>query len=229
VVVGNDWGATIAWQAAALRPDRFRAVIALGVPLMNRAPMTPSQLFPQTDHAWFYTHFFSQPGLAETELERDVATTLRKIYYSASGDVGPRNERSPNPFGLVVRQRGYLDELPDPASLPAWLSAADLDALVNAYQRSGFRGGLNFYRNLDRNWELQAAFEGLPVKVPSLYLVGERDTGLAIPGMLDIIDAIPKLALAHRGSHVIQRAGHWLQQEAPDEVNAMLIDFLRCL
>ncbi|PLQ00253.1 alpha/beta fold hydrolase [Cupriavidus pauculus] len=229
VVVGNDWGATIAWQAAVLRPDRFRAVIALGVPLMYRAPMMPSLLFPKTAQAWFYTHYFSQPGLAEAELERDVATTLRKIYYAASGDIGVRNERSPNPFGMVKRQGAYLDDLPEPVTPPAWLDPVDMDAFVKSYQHSGFRGGLNYYRNLDRNWELQAAFEGRPLEVPSLYLVGERDTGLAMPGMLDIIDAMPKLALAHHGSHVVPRAGHWLQQEAPDAVNGKLIDFLRRL
>lgn len=229
VVVGNDWGATVAWQAATLRPDRFRAVVALGVPLMNRAPMAPSQLFPQTDRMWFYTHYFSQLGLAEAELERDVESSLRKIYYSASGDVGPRDEKSPNPFGLVKRQRGYLDELHDFSSLPAWLAPTDLDALVRAFLHSGFRGGLNYYRNLDRNWEMQAAFEGRTLEVPSLFLVGERDTGLSIPGMMDIIDAIPKLAPHHRGSHVVPHVGHWLQQEAPAHVNTLLIDFLRRL
>lgn len=227
VVVGNDWGANIAWQAGLLRPDRFRAVAALGVPMMGRAPMAPSRLFPQSDDAWFYTHYFSQPGLAEMEFERDVATTLRKIYFSASGDIGARDADTPNPFGLVSRNGGLLDSLNDPPSLPAWLPAADLDEFVQAFSISGFRGGLNYYRNLDRNWEVQAAFEGLRVEVPALYLVGERDTGLAIPGMHEIIEAMPRIVPNLRGSRVIPRVGHWLQQEAPDLVNAALIEFLR--
>lgn len=229
VVVGNDWGATMAWQAALLRPDRFRAVVALGVPMMDRAPVTPSRIFPCTEQAWFYTHYFSQPGQAESEFELDVATTLRKLYFWASGDAGPRDQKTPNPFGLVARQAGLLDALPEPASLPAWIKKADFDVFVRAYEVSGFRGGLNYYRNLDRNWELQAAFAGLPLSTPALYLVGERDTGLAIPGMRDIIGGMRKLVPGLRDSRIIGQAGHWLQQEAPELVNAAVIEFLRSL
>jgi len=229
VVVGNDWGATIAWQAALLRPDRFRAVVALGVPMMGRAPISPSRIFPQNEQAWFYTHYFSQPGQAESELELDVAATLRKLYFWASGDAGPRDQKTPNPFGLVARQAGLLGALPEPASPPTWLDKADFDAFVRAYKASGFRGGLNYYRNLDRNWELQAAFNGLLVQTPALYLVGEYDTGLAIPGMREIIGDMRKLVPNLRDSQIIQRAGHWLQQEAPDLVNTAVIEFLRNL
>lgn len=229
VVVGNDWGATIAWQAAQLRPDRFRAVVALGVPMMDRAPITPSRLFPHTEQAWFYTHYFSQPGQAESELEFDVAAALRKLYFWASGDAGPRDQTTPNPFGLVARQAGLLGALPEPASPLTWLEKADFDVFVRAYEASGFRGGLNYYRNLDRNWELQAAFIGLPVQTPALYLVGEYDTGLAIPGMRDIIGGMHKLVPNLRDSRIIQQAGHWLQQEAPRLVNAAVIEFLHSL
>ena len=229
IVMGNDWGATIAWQAALLRPDRFRAVIALGVPMMGRAPIAPSRIFPQTDQAWFYTHYFSQAGLAENEFERDVAATLRKIYFWASGDAGPRSEETPNPFLFVPRQAGLLDSLPEPAALPVWLDPDDLEAFVKAFKVSGFRGGLNYYRNLDRNWALQGAFDGLVVQVPALYLIGERDTGLAMPGMREIIRAMPTLVPDLRGSHVIAGAGHWLQQEAPGQVNDAVIEYLRSL
>lgn len=229
VVMGNDWGATIAWQAALLRPDRCRAVVALGVPMMGRAPIAPSRLLPLTEQAWFYTHYFSQRGQAEREFERNVAATLRKLYFWASGDAGPRDEGTPNPFGFVARGAGLLDALPEPASLPAWLDETDFDAFVRAFETSGFCGGLNLYRALDRNWELQAAFNGLLVRTPALYLVGEYDTGLAIPGMREIIGAMPQLVPNLRDSRVIRRAGHWLQQEAPEQVNAAVIEFLRGL
>lgn len=230
VIVGGDWGSTVAWQAAQLRPDRFRAVVALGVPLMGRAPMRPSMLFPRTDTARFYTHYFCEPGVAEQEFERDVGKTLRQIYFAASGEAGPRNDaRTPNPFGMVDRAVGLLAALPDPDTLPAWMPPSDLAALVASFERSGFRGGLNYYRNLDRNWELQAAFDGVKVEVPALHLIGERDVGLAMPGMDRIIEAMPALAPRLSASTMIAGAGHWLQQEAPDAVNAALIDFLRGL
>lgn len=230
VVVGSDWGATFAWQAARLRPDRFRAVAALGVPMMGRAPMPPSQLFPQTAQAWFYVHYFAQEGLAEQELDADAATALRRIYFAASGDAGARDDpRTPNPFGMLPRQGGLLATLPEPAELPGWLTPADLGAFVQAFQASGFGGGLNYYRNLDRNWAADAAFEGLRVEVPALYLVGERDTGLAMPGMQDIIAAMPALVPRLAASHTVPGAGHWLAQEAPERVNAELIAFLNGL
>ncbi|WP_426406356.1 alpha/beta hydrolase [Serratia sp. PAMC26656] len=230
VIVGGDWGATIAWQAAQVRPDRFRAVVALGVPMMGRAPVAPSQIFPQTATASFYTHYFSQSNVAEQEFDRDTASTLRKIYFAASGDAGPRSDpNTPNPFGMVDRGQGLLDSLPDPEVLPSWLKQADLDIFVGSFRKSGFRGGLNYYRNLDRNWMLQGAFVGKRVEVPALFLIGERDTGLAIPGMDQIIKAMPELVPQLRSAEVIPGAGHWLQQEAPREVNKALVHFLRTL
>lgn len=230
VVVGGDWGATVAWQAAQLRPDLFRGVAALGVPMMARAPMRPSSLFPKTESAVFYTHYFCEPGVGEQEFERDASATLLKIYFAASGEAGPRDDpATPNPFGMVKRGGSLLDSLPTPVRLPYWLSQLDLDVFAASFQSSGFRGGLNYYRNLDRNWELQAALEEKRVEVPALYLVGERDTGLAIPGMDQIINAMPKLVPNLKASIVVPRAGHWLQQEAPDEVNAALVGFLRSL
>ena len=168
--------------------------------------------------------------MAEREFERDVDTTLRAIYFAASGDAGPRNDpATPNPFGMVPTGRGLLDALPVPGTLPAWLTESDLAVFVQSYQASGFRGGLNYYRNLDRNWALQGALEGKKVDVPALFLVGERDTGLAIPGMDQIIDAMPALVPQLRAREIIPGAGHWLQQEAPQQVNRALIDFLRSL
>lgn len=227
VIVGGDWGATIAWQAAQIRPDRFRAVAALGVPLMGRAPLPPSKLFPKTHQAIFYTLHFSEPGVAEQEFERDVPLTLRKLYYAASGDAGARDDpATPNPFGMVDRQLGLLAGLPEPTCLPAWLPEADFANAVQHFESSGFQGGLNYYRNLDRNWALQAAFDGKRVEVPALFLVGERDPGRSMPGMDQIVAAMPALAADLRGVEVIPHAGHWLQQEAPEAVNQALLRFL---
>jgi pimeloyl-ACP methyl ester carboxylesterase len=231
VIVGNDWGATLAWHAALLRPDRFRAVVAMGVPMMGQPPRPPTELFPRTEDALFYTLYFQEPGVAEAELDRDVRTSLLKVLYAASGDAGPRapGDGTPNPFGMVSADAGLLAPLPLPTSPPAWLGEAELDELVAAFTASGFRGGLSYYRNLDRNRELLACFRGRTVEVPALYLAGERDPGLAMPGMRQIVDAMPALVRGLAGSHVIGGGGHWIQQEKPLEVNALLTSFLERL
>jgi pimeloyl-ACP methyl ester carboxylesterase len=218
IIVGNDWGATVAWQAALLRPDRFHAVAAFGVPLMGRAPMPPSRLFPQNEQALFYTLYLQQQDGPQAELERDVRETLGKLLLAASAD------GAVNPFSMVARQSGMLAPLPSVA-LPDWLSEADLQVYVDAYARSGFGGALNYYRNLDRNWELQAALSGMQLAVPALFMAGERDPGLQMPGMRDIIDAMSQLAPGLVLSELVADCGHWIQQEQPALVNAALVVF----
>lgn len=229
VIIGHDWGATIAWQAALMRPDRFRAVVALSVPMMGLPPVPPSKIFPQNDEALFYTLYFQDLQGAEAEFNRDIGLTLRKLIHAASGEAGPRKpgDATPNPFGMVSRSRGLLADLPDPQALPAWLPAHDFKRLVEAFTATGFGPALNYYRNLDRNYELQQANAGQPVTVPALFAIGERDTGLTIPGMPEIIAAMPHLVPDLRGSHTIPDAGHWLQQERPEVVTELVLGFLR--
>jgi pimeloyl-ACP methyl ester carboxylesterase len=231
VIVGNDWGATLAWHAALLRPDRFRAVAAFGVPMMGQAPVPPTQFFPQTEDALLYTLYFQTPGVAEAEFEQDIRQTLRKILFGASGDAGPRqeNDGTPNPFGMVSRKDGLLADLPDPTTLPNWLTKTDLDVYTSAFTKSGFRGGLNFYRNLDLNWELMNSVDNQQVSVPALYMVGSRDVGLSIPGMQQIIDAMPELVPKLRESIVVPDCGHWIQQERSEAINEALLSFLKSL
>lgn len=228
VLVGNDWGSTLAWFAALARPERIRGVAAIGVPYMDPAPMPPSRLFPQDENALFYTLYFQQPGVAEAEFEADIEQTLRKILFAASLDAGPRRpgDGTPNPFSMVSRQDGLLAPLPDPAVLPAWLSEADLAAYVAAFNASGFRGPLNYYRNLDANWRLQRAFAGRRIDVPALYMVGEQDVGLGIPGMREIIAGMAGNVPGLRRSVFIEQCGHWAPQEQPGQVNAALLAFL---
>ena len=231
IIAGNDWGATIAWQSALIRPDRFRAIAAVGVPMMGRAPAPPTTLFPANAEAEFYVKYFQHEGEAEAELDADVETSLRKILYAASGDAGPREagDKTPNPFGIVRHPGGLLGPLPFPKHLPPWIDETDIQAVTAAFRGSGFRGGLNYYRNMDRNWEDQAALVGLKVRVPALFMIGERDTGLAIPAMPDIIKAMPELVPNLRKVVRVPGAGHWLPQERPELFNAQLIDFLKTL
>jgi pimeloyl-ACP methyl ester carboxylesterase len=223
VIVGHDWGAPVAWQAARLRPDRFHAVIGLSVPYRPRGRVRPTSVMPQTEDAMFYQLYFQQPGIAEAEHERDVATTFRKILYSISGDAPER------PVGMVPRHGGFLSRLTEPAVLPTWLTEADLEFYVTQFRRSGFRGGLNWYRNIDRSWELLAPFDGVPVAVPALYIAGERDPVVKFPGMDQVIPNLSKFVPQLRGTIMLPGCGHWTQQERPAQVNHAIIDFLRTL
>src|SRR5258708_11902974 len=134
VIAGHDWGAPVAWHAALMRPDRFRAVVGLSVPYRPRGSIAPTTVMTQNAEASFYQLYFQAPGVAEAELEADARTALRKILYSGSGDGPPRNPGAPSPgVGLVPRAGGMRTRPPHPETLPAWLSDADLDIYVRQF------------------------------------------------------------------------------------------------
>jgi len=228
VIAGHDWGAPVAWLAALLRPDRFRGVIGLSVPFLPRGPVRPTSVMPQTKDAVFYQLYFQTPGVAEAEFEHDIRRFIRSNLYWISGDM-PRRE----PVRMMVpRQGGLLARwaaLPPPETLPSWLTEADVDFYAAEFTRTGFRGGLNWYRNIDRNWELLAPFAGARVAVPALYIAGDRDVVLAFPGMQAIIESLPTTVPQLRGTVILLGCGHWTQQERAAEVNTAMIDFLRSL
>jgi len=231
VIVGHDWGAPVAWHAALLRPDRFRAVVGLSVPFVPRRPVRPTSMMPQTEDALFYQLYFQSPGIAEAELERDVRLSIRSLLYSASGDA-PRREdgaRNGSEVGLVPRRGGFLSRLMNPESLPDWLTEADVDFYVSEFTRTGFRGGLNWYRNLDRNWELLAPMAGACVTVPALYIAGERDLVLGFRGMDQIIANLSRFVPQLQGTLLLPGCGHWTQQEKAHEVNQAVLEFVRRL
>jgi epoxide hydrolase A/B len=225
VIAGHDWGAPVAWGTALLRPDRFRAVIGLSVPFRPRGPVKPSTLMPQTDDAIFYQLYFQTPGVAEAELQRDVRATMRRLAYTGSGDAPPRQSG----LGMVTRGGGLLDHTVDPASLPSWLTAADIEFYVAEFSRTGFRGGLNWYRNIDRNWELLAPYAGALVTVPALYVAGDRDLVVNFRGMDQLIPNLAKFVPKLRKTLMLPGCGHWTQQERPREVNAAMVEFLKSL
>jgi len=235
VIVGHDWGANIAWQAARLRPDRFRAVVALSVPFRPRGPVRPTSVMPRTADAQFYQLYFQEPGVAEAELERDPRATVRNMLYGASGDgaaaaraAAASSGASPN-LGMVPKGGGFLRGSGAPATLPAWLSEADIDFYAGEFKRSGFRGGLNYYRNIDRNWELTAAFADVKVTVPALYVAGDRDMVVSFPGTDQLLANLKQFVPALRNIQMLPGCGHWTQQERPGEVSAAIIDFVRGL
>ena len=225
VIVGHDWGAPVAWHAALLRPDRFRAVAGLSVPFRPRSRVRPSTAMPQTASHWFYQLYFQKPGVAEKEFERDVRRTIRAFLFAASGDRPPESAD----ISLVPRDGGMLANMADPPRLPPWLSDADVDSYTSQFTRTGFRGGLNWYRNIDRSWELLAPFAGGKVTVPALYMAGDRDLVVTFKGMDQLIANLAQHVPRLRRTIMLPGCGHWTQQERPEEVNAALIDFLKSL
>jgi pimeloyl-ACP methyl ester carboxylesterase len=222
VIAGHDWGAPVAWHAALLRPDVFRAVIGLSVPFRPRGSVRPTSVMPQSDEAMFYQLYFQTPGVAEAELERDVRATIRRLAYNGSGDAPGRGS-----LGMVRRGGGFLDGATDPPTLPPWLTTADIDFYAGEFGRTGFRGGLNWYRNIDRNWELLAPFAGAVVNVPALYVAGDRDLVVRFPGMDQLLPNLSRFVPQLRRTVMLPGCGHWTQQERAREVNDAMLEFLK--
>jgi pimeloyl-ACP methyl ester carboxylesterase len=230
VVVGHDWGAPVAWHAALLRPDRFRGVVGLSVPYRPRGTAPPTSLMPQTDDAMFYQLYFQAPGIAEAELAGDVRGTIRRLLYSFSGEGFPSvSARSPFGGAMVARRGGVLDGTVAPDILPGWISDTDIDVFAGEFAHTGFRGGLNWYRNIDRNWELLAPYAGARVTVPALYVAGDRDLVVAFPGMDQLIANLSRFVPDLRGTSILPGCGHWTQQERPGEVTDAILSFLKKL
>ncbi|MCY4143624.1 MAG: alpha/beta hydrolase [Gammaproteobacteria bacterium] len=227
VVVGHDWGAPVAWNCAMMRPDIFRAVVALSVPWGPRSGYPPMQGMKQYfGDRFFYQLYFQTPGVAEHELQHDVAETMRKMLYGASGSVNRRSMLS-NVSEGPHKSSYMLENIPDPQdSLPDWLTQQDIDYFVAEFEEAGFRGGLNWYRNIDHNWVLTAPFQNMKIMQPALFVTGEFDVvpydDYAGQRMRAIV---PNL----RDPVVLPGTGHWTQQESPNKVNEALIGFLNSL
>jgi pimeloyl-ACP methyl ester carboxylesterase len=200
IFVGHDWGGSLVWSLAVLEPERVRAVAGLSVPFVPRAPAAPIPIMRRHLGEDFYIVWFQQPGLADEALARDVRRTLTTSrQWTAQW---AEDEREPK--------------------LAPWLSEDELAVYVHAFERTGFTGGLNWYRNIDRNWELTESVADRHVEQPAFFLTGELDPvrrfmpAEAMQGWVDDL----------RAQIVVPDAGHWVQQQAPEQVNAALLEFL---
>jgi pimeloyl-ACP methyl ester carboxylesterase len=220
-LIGHDWGAPIVWNSALLRPDLFRGVAGLSVPYAPRGGRPPTEVFRQmAGDEEFYIEYFQEPGRAEAEIELDVRKWLLGFYYGASGDPPPGTAG----FAMVAPGKLLSDRFVYPDELPAWLDEADLDFYAAEFERTGFSGGLNRYRNVDRDWSDLAAFTGRPIEIPALFVGGERD-GPTMWGGASIerfSETLPRLTK----SVILEGCGHWIQQERAQETNELLLQFL---
>jgi pimeloyl-ACP methyl ester carboxylesterase len=222
LIVGHDWGAPVAWHCALLRPDLFPAVVAMSVPHRRRGPLPPLDTLRRAGKSDYYYLYFQEQA-AEDEFARDARYTLARVLYIGSGET-PRDDKMSM---YVDRQKGFLGNPDGAVPLPPWLSESDLAVFAAEYARTGFRGGLNWYRNIDRNWALTAPWHHAKIMQPALFIAGTRDaviTGSIGQRALEEMDTVvPNL----QRKILIEGAGHWIQQERPAEVNAALIEFAR--
>jgi pimeloyl-ACP methyl ester carboxylesterase len=210
----------VAWHSALWRPDRITSVVGLSTAYTPRGSRLPTEGMRALRGDGFYMLYFQEPGVADEELGADPRRTLRMLLYSASGD-------APLVDPVTPAGGGFLDFCSEPDELPAWLTEADLDAFTEDYAKTGFTGGLNWYRNLDRTWELTAAWSRAKITQPALYIAGEQDLVVNAPGFRQYLarmsDYVPNL----RRTVLLPGCGHWTQQERPAEVNSQLIEFLQ--
>jgi pimeloyl-ACP methyl ester carboxylesterase len=222
VWVGHDWGAPVAWTAPLLHPDRVAAVVGLSVPPTPRSKVPPTEVWrSRFGENFFYILYFQAPGVADAELNAEPARFIRRIMGGAA---------APGDHDAAMRMLapgpgGFIDRLPDADVLPDWISSDELDHYIGEFSRTGFTGGLNWYRNFDRNWEIAADHTGTKISVPCLFIGGTADPVLAFTPA----NRSAEIISGPYRQVMIEGAGHWLQQERPDEVNSILLEFLNGL
>jgi pimeloyl-ACP methyl ester carboxylesterase len=225
ILIGHDWGSPICWNTASFYPERVSAIGILSVPHHRRLDIPETELWRRLyGDDFFYQLYFQAEGVAEAELESDIRSSLRRIYFTLSGDDPVPDrwlDRTPRPR--------LLDPFIDPAPFPNWLSESGLDYLVANFEESGFRGPLNRYRNAERDHENLPLMNAGPLRQPSCFIGGSRDvTRHFVPGH-DLYEDVGRRCKDLRLGQIIEGAGHWVQQEAPDVVTQSLLAFLDTL
>jgi pimeloyl-ACP methyl ester carboxylesterase len=226
ILVGHDWGAIVAWSTVLLHPSRFTALIAMSVPYGGRVAQSPIQSWRETfGENFFYILYHNEPGgVAEAEYDADPRGLISRLYLS------PGAPRQPAIITDAHRSAGgWIGRLGAAKELPDWLRQEDLDYVVSQFENAGFRGGMNYYRNFHRNWEITEHLEGATIKVPVLFIAGSRDSVIAGADEERLTATISRAADDLRGVILIPEIGHWVQQEAPAQTNAAMMRFLNSL
>lgn len=225
VLVGLDFGAQLVWETALRHPDRLLGVIVLNNPYTGRPRHRPTETFATMAAQHFlHLHYFQRPGPADAELNADPSRFLSRIFWALSGD-GSYFDVFGHPAGT-----GYIQALPPAPPLPwPWLTAAEFAYYVTEFTRTGFTGGLNWYRAIDLRWAQSEALGSAPVQVPAFFLAGEKDVDIAGFSGRDPLDRMRSLVPGLRELVLLPGAGHLVQMERPAAVNAHLLRFLEAL
>ncbi len=224
VIVGHDWGSMMAWTAAALHPERFPAVVGMSVPYLPRGPMPPMQMMKAIfQDKFFYILYFQEPGVAEAEFEADVRRSLRLFTWGASGEA-----REIGGFATAMVNKPADSKLfegaPDIEGVPPWMTEEELDYYVEKFEKGGFRGPINRYRCMDLDHEQLPEMQDRKIEIPALFVYGEADGVMTFSTMDPMKQLVPNLKIVS-----FPGAGHWTQQERPQETNEALIEFLNGL
>jgi pimeloyl-ACP methyl ester carboxylesterase len=220
VVVGHDWGAPMAWNSAALHPERYRAVVGMSVPYLPRSPMKPLDMMrAMFQDRFFYIVYFQDEGVAEAEFEADVRGSMRKFIWGASGE--GRDMGFATAMGNKPADSKLFEGAPGVEGVPPWMTEADLDYFVAAFEKGGFRGPINRYRCMDLDWEQLPELHDRKIEQPALFIYGDRDGVMTFARMEPMQALVPNLKIVK-----FEGAGHWTQQERPEETNRELVAFL---
>ena len=223
VMVGHDWGAIVAWHAVVRYPERFDGLIAMSVPYGGTAQRSPMDGWRETfgDNFFYILYHNELSGAAEAEYDSDPRGLISRLYLS------PRSPREAPTITDPLRSAGgWIGRLGAPVGLPDWLSQEDLDYVVGQLEQAGFRGGVNYYRNFHRNWEISLEYESDRVTVPTIFIAGAGDLVIGGATVEQLTTTMSRVIDDLRGVVLIPEIGHWVQQEAPAETNAAMLEFL---
>jgi len=226
VLVAHDWGSLVSRDCVRLEPAHFSAVVNMSVTFAGARPVVPAQSRSNGNgYSYSYIRYLQQlatdgSGMAEAHFAADPRSVLSHVYRSW-GDPSGEPVRPPEPTDPLL-----LPRIGEPGEVPIWMSSGDLDYYVGEFTRSGVRGGANYYRNMPRNPGLTPELRGMPVSQPAMFIAGESDFVIGGATQEALVASLSAAVPNLRGVHVIPGAGHWVQQEKPQEVNRILLEFL---
>nr|MDQ2734822.1 alpha/beta hydrolase [Pseudomonadota bacterium] len=205
--------------------ERFTALVAMSVPFGGRGPMSLVDMLKKAHgEDFFYILYFQEPGVAEAEFDADPRAILSRLYLSPDS---PREAPAVTDPKRVAG--GWIPRLGAAKGLPGWLTADDLDYYVGEFSAAGFRGGINYYRNFQRNWATTPQLAGAQVRQPVLFLAGTKDVVIRGASAEHLTAMMKPVVPNLRGVELVPGIGHWVQQESPAETNAAILDFLAAL